>query len=85
MTNDEKTRARDMPSFIELGWGAPPISDQFEGFASKPHLEQFDADSLAISRLRLRGYLTDSAHRSIVKKMIDALGKAINSHRKGLK
>jgi len=69
------------PQHVELGWGAPPISEQFEGFLAQSDLAQFDKDKEAISQLRLRGYLTDSAHKNAISKFTKALEKAIKKHK----
>jgi hypothetical protein len=71
------TKINNLPQRFELGWGAPPISEQFEGFVPKEDLIHFDLDSEAISRLRLRGYLTDSAHQIVVKKFSKKLSGAL--------
>jgi hypothetical protein len=72
---------RKPPATVDLGWGATPISEQFDGFVAKSQLAQFDADSMAVSRLRLRGYLTDSAHRVVVNKLTNALAKALRDYK----
>lgn len=72
---------RECPTTVELGWAAPPISEQFDGFMSISSLAQFDADKEAISRLRLRGYLTDSAHRRVVYKFTNNIAKALRDYK----
>ena len=74
MTEEKK----QPPQSVELGWGRTPIVQQFEGFVDQGLLENFDKDADAISRLRLRGYMTDSQHAGIVKKLTKAIGKAVN-------
>jgi hypothetical protein len=69
------------PRHVELGWGAPPISEQFAGVLPKDTLEMFDKDKDAISQLRLRGYMTDSAHAAIVRKFTKSLGAKIRAAR----
>ena len=72
---------RVCPSHVELGWGAPSISEQFEGFIAQSDLAQLDKDKEAISQLRLRGYLTDSTHRNVVAKFTKAVEKAIRKYK----
>jgi len=72
---------KDCPRYVELGWGAPPVSEQFDGFVSKSDLAEFDRDKEALSQLRLRGYLTDSAHRNVVAKFTKAVEKALKRYR----
>ena len=69
------------PQHVELGWGAPPVSEQFDGFMSVSDATQFDKDKDAISQLRLRGYMTDSAHKAVVAKFIRAVAKALIKYR----
>ena len=69
------------PSQVELGWGAIPISEQFDGFMSASDAAQFDKDKEAISQLRVRGYLTDSAHKNIVTKFVKAIVKALHNYK----
>ena len=71
------------PDHVELGWGAPSISEQFNGFLPADVLHQYDQDKEAISRLRLRGYLTDSAHAVIVKKFTQSLGRKVTARATG--
>lgn len=59
---------------VDLGWGAPSIQEQF------PELSEDVASLLEKDReavLRLRGYLTDSARDSVVKKIVKSLEKAL--------
>lgn len=56
---------------IELGWGAPSFKDQFPQLPADV-AEHFDKDNKALIRLRVRGYLTDSARDAAIKK----IGKA---------
>jgi len=74
-------RDKICPSQVELGWGAPPISEQFDGFMSVSDAAQFDKDKEAISQLRLRGYMTDSAHKNIVAKFAKAVVKALHNYK----
>lgn len=56
---------------IALGALSPPLSEQLKdtGIAADK-LKLLDMDSDAINRLRIRGYLTDSATVSAQKKLI---------------
>lgn len=75
------TADKTCPNHVELGWGAPPISEQFDGFMSISDATQFDKDKEAISQLRLRGYLTDSAHKSVVAKLARDIEKALHAYK----
>lgn len=61
---------------VDFGWGAPSIHEQFPELAEDvaTHLEK---DREAMLRLRIRGYLTDSARDSVMKKIVKSLEKAL--------
>lgn len=61
---------------VEFGWGAPPIGEQFPAIP-KDVAARLDEDSAAFSRLRIRGYITDSQRETIVRKLAKAVGAAI--------
>jgi hypothetical protein len=63
---------------VEMGWGAPPIHEQH------PILEwtvavNFDEDNAAISRLLLRGLITQSQADAARKKYVAKVATAIKS------
>lgn len=61
---------------VDFGWGAPPIHEQFPELAEDV-ANHFERDSKAMLRLRLRGYLTDSTHGNVMKKIVKSLEKAL--------
>lgn len=63
---------------IILGWGAPSIKEQFPELADDV-ADHFQKDSEALSRLRIRGYVTDSQRTSIVNKLVKEISKAVAS------
>lgn len=67
---------RDMSDTVDFGWGAPSLGEQFPQMP-KDVAAQLDADSAALIRLRIRGYVTDSQRNSIMRKLAKAVGKAI--------
>ena len=64
---------------LTLGLMEPAISEQMEGMLPEPELKNFDADALAISRLCVRGCLTNTeatkARKRLTKKVQDAVNK----------
>lgn len=54
---------------VELGYLARSIKEQFTELSDEIAV-QFDKDNEAISYLRMRGYLSDSAKRAVVKKLV---------------
>jgi len=65
-----------MSDTVDFGWGAPSLGKQFPQMPEDV-AAQLDADSAALIRLRIRGYVTDSQRDSIVRKLAKAVGKAI--------
>lgn len=63
-------------SSFELGWAARPFKEQFPQLPDET-AAHLDADNKALIRLRLRGYLTDSARDNITKKIGKAVEKAV--------
>jgi len=63
---------------VELGWGARPIKEQHP-VLSKAIADHFDRDNVALSRLRVRGFVTDSEHRSIVKRLTKKIAAEIQA------
>ncbi|WP_266029913.1 hypothetical protein [Brucella intermedia] len=61
---------------VDFGWGAPSIQEQFPEL-SEDVASLLEKDREAMLRLRLRGYLTDSARDSVVKKIVKSLEKAL--------
>jgi len=61
---------------IIFGWGAPTFKEQFPELPD--HVaEHFQKDSQALLRLRIRGYITDSARETIIKKLGKEISKAV--------
>lgn len=58
--------------YVELGFMALPISEQFPELP-KEVADAFTKDSIELSRLRIRGYITDSQRDSIIKKLTKAI------------
>lgn len=60
---------------VIFGWAAPSMKEQFP---TLPEFEadQFDLDSAALTRLRVRGYLTDSQRMSVARKVSKAIVRA---------
>lgn len=63
-------------SSFELGWDAPSFKEQFPEL-SDYDAAHFDLDNDAITRLRIRGYLTDSARDAAIKKIGKAIKKSL--------
>ena len=63
-------------SSFELGWGAPPMKEQFPEL-SDHDAEHFDKDNVALIRLHIRGYLTDSARDAAIKKIGREIAKSL--------
>lgn len=61
---------------FDFGWGAPPMKEQFPEM-SDHDAEHFDKDNQALTRLRIRGYLTDSARDAALKKIGKAIAKSL--------
>lgn len=61
---------------VDFGWGAPSIQEQFPEL-SEDVASLFEKDREAMLRLRLRGYLTDSARDNVMKKFVKSLEKAL--------
>lgn len=63
---------------VEMGWGAAPIKDQHPVLHQDVAV-QFDADNEAISRLLLRGIITQSQAQSARKRYVVKVEAAIRS------
>lgn len=61
---------------VVFGWGAPSMKEQFPQL-SDSDAEHFDKDNQALTRLRLRGYLTDSQRDPAIKKMTREVARAL--------
>jgi hypothetical protein len=60
---------------IEFGWGAPTIGEQF------PNMDDNDAyhfqqDSVTLSRLKIRGVITEAEHKAAIGRLAKAIWKA---------
>lgn len=61
---------------FELGWDAPSFKEQFPEL-SDYDAAHFDLDNDALTRMRIRGYMTDSARNSAIKKIGKALERSL--------
>lgn len=61
---------------VILGWGAPSIQEQFPELPDDVS-DHFQKDSEALSRLRLRGYVTDNQRDAILKKLFKSISTAV--------
>ena len=80
-TQDSAENVRSANS-VEMGWGALPIKEQHPVLQDDV-AAQFDADNEALSRLSLRGLITQSqanaARQKYVKKVASAIRSALTS------
>lgn len=65
---------------ISFGVLAPKLKEQLKGYVSEDKLAHFDADSDAITRLYVRGYLPPSAVDKARKKLIKNLTEATKDY-----
>ena len=63
---------------VEMGWGAPPIKEQHPILHDEVAV-QFDADNEAISRLSLRGLITQSQASTARQKYVAKVASAIKA------
>lgn len=61
---------------IEFGWAAPTIATQF------PHMDKnnamhFQRDSEDLSRLKIRGMITETEHRKARQRLAKAIFRAL--------
>lgn len=61
---------------VLLGFLAPSIGEQFPNLP-KDVAEAFTKDSIELSRLRIRGHITDSQRESIAKKITKSIEKEL--------
>ena len=61
---------------VVFGWGAPPLQEQHPAL-SEHIAEQFDTDNKNISRLRVRGLISDSELRAIHRRLVKNIEKEI--------
>lgn len=60
---------------IEFGWAAPTIAQQF------PDMDENDAyhfqqDAVTLSRLKIRGVITEAEHRAAIQRLSKAIAKS---------
>lgn len=65
-----------LSNIVELGWAARPMKEQHP-ILSDTVAEAIDADNVAISRLRLRGMITDSELRKIRARFVKSIENEI--------
>lgn len=63
---------------VEMGWGAPPIKEQHP-ILHDDVAAQFDSDNEAISRLLLRGLITQSQVNTARQKYVTKVANAIKA------
>ena len=61
---------------IIFGWGAPTFKEQFPELPDDV-ADHFQKDSEALTRLRIRGYVTDSQRTATIKKLSNEISKAV--------
>jgi hypothetical protein len=63
---------------VQLGWSAPTISEQFPQLP--PHdAEHFQRDHIELSRLKIRGMLTDAEHQRAIGRFAKKVSAALAS------
>lgn len=72
-----------MTEQIVFGWGAPTFKEQFPELLDEV-AEHFQKDSEALTRLRIRGYITDSQRNSIINKLGKEISKSVSESRTAL-
>ena len=65
-------------NYVEMGWGAMPIKEQHPCLPDEV-AANFDADNLAISRLLLRGLITQSQANAARQKYVKKVETAIRA------
>jgi len=63
---------------VDMGWGAPPMKEQHPVLHDEV-AAQFDADNEAISRLSLRGLITQSQANTARQKYVAKVANAIRA------
>lgn len=61
---------------VELGWSARPIKEQ-QPVLSEEAAAQIDRDNHDLSRLRMRGLISDGEIRSIRKRLVKSIEEQI--------
>ena len=77
---DQQIEAGMTRNSVEMGWGSRPMKEQHP-ILPDDNADHFDQDNEAISRLLLRGLLTQSqaaaARKKYVSKVSDAIRQAL--------
>lgn len=71
---------RKTQTTVELGWAADPLHKQLG--VPRKDLEHLQSDATAITRLRIRGYLTDSALDRAYARVLKQIPEAIEEGRR---
>lgn len=61
---------------IELGWAAPTIAEQFPQLKLQD-AEHFQRDHSDLSRLKIRGLITDAEHKKAIQRFAKSLSYAL--------
>lgn len=63
---------------VEFGWAAAPMKEQHPTLDDET-AAHFDKDNQALTRLIIRGYITDSQRQSIIKKVTHKIAAEIRA------
>lgn len=66
--------------YLSFGALAPKISEQLAGKIDTKKAEAFDADAFELTRLQIRGLLTDGEAHKARGRLVKAIEKAIRDH-----
>ena len=66
--------------YLSFGALAPKISEQLAGKIDAKKAEGFDADAFELTRLKIRGLLTDGEVHKARRRLVKAIEKAIREH-----
>ena len=69
-----------MADFVEFGWSAPPMAEQFPTLSAK-EAQKFDALNKAIIMCHLHGLIPDSVRDSAIRKCSRQIGSALAASR----
>lgn len=69
------TEAQAPKVAIEFGWGAPTIAQQFPGMDDNDAYH-FQQDAVTLSRLKIRGVITEAEHAAAIRRLAKAIWKA---------
>lgn len=65
------------PKFaIKFGWGAPTIQEQFPSMDDN-EAYHFQQDAMTLSRLKIRGVISDAEHKAAIRRLAKAIWKVM--------